>query len=142
MSVFYSIHSLARDRVIIVLMSLQVRYTVLFRSFSVLSLFVQVCAGLCIELLRSGLRVVYGSLVVAGLPQKSYRGHDKQSDTEACQLLNPRYLSTAQKWRWDDLGCYVWTLKASLASSLWSASAGFQPTELLENAATCNLICI
>ena len=47
MSVFYSIHSLARDRVIIVFMSLQVRYTVLFRSFSVLSLFVQVCALNC-----------------------------------------------------------------------------------------------
>ena len=87
----------------------------------------------CVDLCRSGLRVNYGCLVPGGVPLSSYRGKDGQSDAEASHVLNPLYLDEDS---WDNLGMHVFQLKASLTTGMWTASSGFQPAELLENAAT------
>ena len=82
---------------------------------------------------RSGLRVVYSTMLAAGLPMSSYRGKDGQSDLEAAHVLNPAYLCEDA---WDNLGMHCFQLKLALSCGQWTASGAFNPSQLLENAAT------
>ena len=85
---------------------------------------------------RSGLRVNYGCMVPLGLPLSSYRGKDGQSDAEAAHVLNPAYLIGKNGAEfWDSLGMTMFQFKLALSCGMWTASEGFTPLELLENAA-------
>ena len=89
------------------------------------------CAG--VPGFRAEMRVNYGCMVPGGIPVSSYRGKDGQSDKEASHVVAPLYI---QNDSWDDLGMHMFQLRASLTCGMWTASSGFDPPQILENAAT------
>ena len=67
------------------------------------------CAG------SSAMFVDIGCLLRAGLPPKSAQGTDQQSDRQAAQMVNPRFL----KGTWDDAGAHCLALLDALVHSAW-----------------------
>lgn len=70
------------------------------------------------------------AILIGGCPKQAWLGKDHQSDSQAAQMLNPRYLKVGV---WFDLGVNVFAYVAALVVGSWSGSALFSPTEIFLN---------